>query len=289
MLDFHRSLLGSRLLAIGFALSMIWAGIILVTSVIEFNDLILLLEKYLSPDSHISQPYRAVAKLMVAPGLVMSIILMVLIIRQTWSLPIYFLYGYLLFVGMHFIFYLSYIKVVLGNTGTEDSLLEWGTFGIAMLASILFLISGILRTRFAYLLFIAWLIFALEEISWGQRVFNIASPSFFEEYNYQQETNIHNFLKPYLLLYLYVFFTSTVFLSLTWFRRFQILSKLYRNQGVSYLLDISDRFGLWLIPFFLIFFSFYPGREFVEEQWGVFGVLLSSLLLYSRAHRRSRP
>ncbi len=292
MLVFHRSLLGSRLLAIGFALSMIWAGIILVTSVIEFNDLILLLEKYMAPDGHISQPSRAVAKLLVAPGLVMSIILMVVIIRQTWSFPIYVLYGYLLFVGMHFIFFLSYIKVVLGNEGTsgiEDSLLEWGTFGAAMLASILFLISGILRTRFAYLLFIAWLIFALEEISWGQRLFNIESPSFFGKYNYQQETNIHNLFNPYIIPFLYPFFNSIVFLSLTWFRRLQILSKLYRMQGVSYVLDISDRFGLWLIPFFLIFFSFYPGREFVEEQWGVFGVLLSSLLLYSPAHRRSRP
>ena len=182
---------------------MIWAGIILVTSVIEFNDLILLLEKYISPDSHISQPYKAVVAVMVAPGYMILIILMVVIIRQTWSFPIYVLYGYLLFSGMHFIFYLSYLKVVLGNLGTEDSLLEWGTFGCAMLASILFLISGILRTRFAYLLSIAWLIFALEEISWGQRVFNIESPSFFKEYNYQQETNIHNFFDPYVF-YFYV-------------------------------------------------------------------------------------
>lgn len=289
MLDFYRSLLGSRLLAIGFALSMIWAGIIFVTSVIEFNDLILLLEKYISPDRHISDPYRAVATVMVAPGFVMSMILMVVIIRQTWGFPINVLYGYLLFSGMHFIFFISYIKVVLGNSDIEDSLLEWGTFGCAMLASILFLISGILRTRFAYLLSIAWLIFALEEISWGQRVFNIESPSFIGDYNYQQETNIHNFLNP-IIPYLYVLFNSIVFLSLTWFRRIQILSKLYRMQGVSDVLDISDRFGLWLIPFFLILFSIPQlGREFVEEQLSVFGVLLSSLLLYSRAHRRSRP
>ncbi len=245
----------------------------------------------MSPDGHISQRYKVVTMVIAGPGLLMSIILMVVIIRQTWNFPIYVLNGYLFFIGMHLIFYLSYRKFVLGNLGTEDTLLEWGTFGCAMLASILFLISGILRTRFAYLLSIAWLIFALEEISWGQRVFSIETPSFFKEYNYQQEISIHNFISYDSILFniVYVLFNSIVFLSLTWFRRFQILSKLYRMQGASYVLDISDRFGLWLIPFFLIFFSYYPGQEFVEEQWGFFGVLLSSLLLYSPAHGRSRP
>ncbi len=288
MLDFDRTLLGNRLIAIGFALSIVWAGIIFVTSVIEFNDFILLLEKYMSPDSHIARPYTAVAKFMVAPGLVMSIIIMVVLIRKTWGFQINILYGYLLFTGMHFIFFLSYRKMVLGTLDTEDSLLEWGTFGFAMLASILFLISGIFRTRFAYFLSVAWLIFALEELSWGQRVFDIDSPLLFKNYNYQQETNFHNFFNP-IFLYLFLFSNTIAFLSLTWFRRFQIFSKLYRMKGVSYVLDISDGFGFWLIPFFLIFFSFYPGDEFVEEQWGVFGVVLGLLLLYSPAQRGSRP
>jgi len=31
-----------------------------------------------------------------------------------------------------------------------------------------------------------------EEISWGQRIFNIESPAFFQEHNAQMETNLHN-------------------------------------------------------------------------------------------------
>lgn len=282
MLDFHRPLRGRRLLAIGFALSIVWAGIIFVTSVIEFNDLILWLEEYFSPDGNISYRYTAAAMFMAAPSLVMSIILMVVLTRKTWGFPIYVLYGYLFFVGVHFIFYLSYRKIVLGISHSEDSFLEWGTFACAMLASILFLISGFVRIRFAYLLSISWLIFALEEISWGQRIFNIDSPLFFETYNYQKEINLHNFLDP-ILRYLYICYFLLIFLFLTWFRRFQFLSKLYRMQGVSYVLDISDKFGLWLIPLFLSLFSFSLHGEFVEEQWGFFGVLLGFLLLFSPA------
>ena len=33
-----------------------------------------------------------------------------------------------------------------------------------------------------------------EEISWGQRLFSFASPEFFQQYNLQQEVNLHNFL-----------------------------------------------------------------------------------------------
>lgn len=32
-----------------------------------------------------------------------------------------------------------------------------------------------------------------EEISWGQRIFNLATPEFFETHNLQNETNLHNF------------------------------------------------------------------------------------------------
>ena len=35
-----------------------------------------------------------------------------------------------------------------------------------------------------------------EEISWGQRIFNIESPAVFAKYNAQSETNLHNFLHP---------------------------------------------------------------------------------------------
>jgi hypothetical protein len=34
---------------------------------------------------------------------------------------------------------------------------------------------------------------SFEEISYGQKIFNWQTPSLFKEYNFQQETNLHNF------------------------------------------------------------------------------------------------
>jgi H+/Cl- antiporter ClcA len=33
-----------------------------------------------------------------------------------------------------------------------------------------------------------------EEVSWGQRLFNLETPELFQKYNAQKETNIHNFV-----------------------------------------------------------------------------------------------
>jgi hypothetical protein len=52
------------------------------------------------------------------------------------------------------------------------------------------------RTRLfltmTFLLAMAFLFGAGEEISWGQRIFHIHSPAFFEAHNAQHETNLHN-------------------------------------------------------------------------------------------------
>ena len=82
----------------------------------------------------------------------------------------------------------------------EDGLVEWTT-------ALFLLITGLLLIYRYFLLFlkksISWkigtiaiallFIFASgEEISWGQRVFEIESGSYFKEKNLQQETNLHN-------------------------------------------------------------------------------------------------
>jgi hypothetical protein len=49
-----------------------------------------------------------------------------------------------------------------------------------------------LRGIFHLLLFLLFLVVGMEEISWGQRIFDWETPPFFEEINVQNETNIHN-------------------------------------------------------------------------------------------------
>lgn len=56
-------------------------------------------------------------------------------------------------------------------------------------------VYGVLYT----LLSIGFLFICLEEISWGQRIFDLQTPEFFRAYNQQEETNIHNFASRYLL------------------------------------------------------------------------------------------
>jgi len=84
----------------------------------------------------------------------------------------------------------------------EDRLLEWLTFWFLLLTGLL---SAALAWRarqaelntywFFVLLGIFFILFAMEEISWGQRIFQIESPDFFLVNSDQQEINAHNVLQ----------------------------------------------------------------------------------------------
>jgi hypothetical protein len=77
--------------------------------------------------------------------------------------------------------------------GQEDGLYEWGTAIFFLFASILFFLSFV-RTK-ALLLGLLAVVFFMgfgEEISWGQRLFNIKEPEIMNEINVQHELNLHN-------------------------------------------------------------------------------------------------
>ena len=81
----------------------------------------------------------------------------------------------------------------------EDALLENLTVLLAIGAAVMLLI-GLPRAdrpsrMVAGLVAVAAILFAGEEISWGQRLFGIESTGAFAA-NYQRETNVHNFLHP---------------------------------------------------------------------------------------------
>ena len=97
----------------------------------------------------------------------------------------------------------------------EDSIIEWLTFLCYFIA---FMVSFSISINYyrskstlfclMYMLLSIGLFFiAMEEISWGQRIFNVPTPKFFLNYNYQKEMNIHNFnLFPLHTLYIIVGF-----------------------------------------------------------------------------------
>jgi hypothetical protein len=95
----------------------------------------------------------------------------------------------------------NYLTVI----SREDYIIEWLTvlfFVLTALVAIIFAVVVWRKKRIHYWFLIllagACFLFALEEISWGQRFFNLESPEFFIEHSDQQEINVHNVVSELL-------------------------------------------------------------------------------------------
>lgn len=114
---------------------------------------------------------------------------------MVFLLPIPVMLGFLLLkVGWsHF-----YVFIV-----QEDSFVECAEFFIYVGALILAIFAGlgylkkrhVLNGCLLFLLAFCLMFVSMEEISWGQRIFKLNTPRFFQQYNFQGEISIHN-LKP---------------------------------------------------------------------------------------------
>jgi len=85
----------------------------------------------------------------------------------------------------------------------EDGFFESLTAICAFAAS--FLLAGSIRSarnwpirRFLLVLAALFFVFGMEEISWGQRILGWKTPPGLSAFNYQNESNIHNFFNPIL-------------------------------------------------------------------------------------------
>jgi hypothetical protein len=206
-----------RQISVWLIFALAWAFFFSLYALDDLDGLLSLLARYLSPDGHISNPSSAILKVRLCPLLLVLLAFMASKTLVRWRPESGSIDKLTLLVVLHFLFYRLYISLVIEKGPIEDSFLEWGTFAFALVAGLLFLISGMRGIRFAFFLSFAFLFFAFEEISWGQRVFDFEGPSFFQENNYQKETNLHNFFNPYFTL-IYVMVNFFAFLSLTWFR-----------------------------------------------------------------------
>lgn len=81
----------------------------------------------------------------------------------------------------------------------EDGYVEWATFWGFAVAAWIFVTNGMHQLRVSrqlpwFMIGLAMFCFfvAMEEISWGQRLFHYRAPGYFLEQNYQQEFNFHN-------------------------------------------------------------------------------------------------
>jgi hypothetical protein len=110
-----------------------------------------------------------------------------------------------------------------------------------------------------------------EEISWGQRVFGFDSFGIFKQYNYQHETNLHNFFNPlFTILYPFVGMSTFVIFCILWFFK----------KGQS---DLIDLFlpppSLFILTFIMACTAYMGHSEIYEELVYVFALLYSIRIL----------
>jgi hypothetical protein len=106
-----------------------------------------------------------------------------------------------------------------------------------------------------------------EEISWGQRFFHFEAIGIFKDYNYQQETNSHNFFNP-LFTILYPLVGISAFLGLFFFWFFKT------RKDFLFELFIPPQ-SLFFLVFIMACSSFMGHSEIYEE------LLAMLVLLYS--------
>ena len=112
----------------------------------------------------------------------------------------------LLFLFLHVAFgvFLSHfnLRYFEGIYVMEDGFIEWLTVDVLLLGCLL-CIYRIINVRFKKgfwfllsLILMGGLFFfgAMEEISWGQRIFGVKPPAFFVQHNSQHEINFHNLI-----------------------------------------------------------------------------------------------
>jgi hypothetical protein len=270
---------------------LIWIMIWLTFGWLDFQAVISILGNYLSTDGHITNPMVAFIKILFAPVYtVLPLIFIFWTFNNYWKKTSKKIFVYYL---VYFIFSLSIYRYLSINDSAllrEDGLLEYLTFAVSLIASILFVLCSFQGSRFSMFLGFAWFLFAMEEISWGQRIFNFDVPKFFVENNYQQEISLHNFFNPTLDLGYYIV-NFVLIMLLTSFKNVIWIHKLHRSLNISQLVEISLKFGLWIFPCLLmpliVFSPFMGFHEFIELQWAILGFLISFLSLHKLINLRN--
>ena len=196
------------------------------------------------------------------------------------------------FFPLVFIFFILVDKIVFGpqndfyiNLASEDGFVEWLTVVFYFMSFIFSILIGkkIIKQKknhFAVIYFvfsITFCLIAFEEISWGQRIFQIDTPEFLEE-NLQNELNIHNLPMFHMLRHffsllvsltgfiLWVFFTNSNKLKDTAFTKFFV------PQGyvMSYFIPVAIFYEIILFQIHKYFEVVYvylvqwPGTEIFE-------------------------
>ena len=191
------------------------------------------------------------------------------------------------------------------NFAKEDGPVEYATTVFFFLS---FLFSTIIGLKFIkvkknffallyFLLSASFFIAGFEEISWGQRIFQIETSEFFSE-NFQNETNFHN-LEVIHFYNFYLYFIIGFIGSFSWIifsktNKLKSFKKFFIPQPflMSYFLPVFLFFGMSIIPSSPIkspdglIFNFFkwPDNEVVEVLLaaGIFVFFLFTILKFKK-------
>ena len=200
-----------------------------------------------------------------------------------------FLHSIFSFIIVSTVFLFYYSNSLYNLFVEEDGIIEYST-AIFLLSVSIYLINKLLKTvkvistkNIGIVFFSIIFFFGFgEEISWGQRIFNIETPQFFVENNLQSETNIHNLMIGGVKLNKLIF-TNTLFFIFSFY--FLIIPYLYaKSNSVK---SIINKFSIVIpkysqsiifICFSIIIYLFDHDR--ISEVWEclfAFTMLITSI------------
>jgi tetratricopeptide (TPR) repeat protein len=175
---------------------------------------------------------------------------------------------FLLFLFIKLLFPDTYVLIT-----EEDYVVENGQFLFYFISSILSLFVSIklIKNKLTVhgvlyvILSIGLFFIAMEEISWGQRIFNITTPDLFSKHNRQYEMNIHNMdvIGKSLLNKAYILLGAYGAFAWLFVRTFMLRAKTKCEHIINFVVPdwyvSSYFFFVFLIYIFLDFMNPYPG------------------------------
>lgn len=200
---------GQRRLAVLLAIPVILGGaVVLGVKAVQPERTVDLLTALFSPDGHVAHPWPAALRLALAPAILFGTALLCFrVVRSGYGQPWQALLA--VAVPLHIVAFFSFPGIF-----REDGPAEYGSAILALVGAAFFLRAAPkaldLRVAVAILLFF----FAMEEISWGQRILGIETEAVLPVANYQNEITLHNFLNPVLDLLAAIVFATCLWVAL---------------------------------------------------------------------------
>ena len=224
--------------------------------------------------------------------------LKVLVLPVAASLFIFVYRNYFLTSGPEFE---SYLRTI-----SEGSVVEWSGFVVLIASSCLFFNAAKrwINSLSRYILFAAsagTFAIGMEEMSWGQMIFNWDSPALFDKYNIQHETGIHN------LWFVHYHTWTIASIVMTLFFVVSVISEFLRRYGrvkersfADILLPLGCTMTYFLMASIIYWFTvlaksgidlggyFYTREQEIGELFFYCGIFIHSMHLYFISPR-ARP